>query len=147
MVLIRQLLQEKGNQVWTVDTKATVIDALKLMAEKGIGAVLVMDGERIEGIFSERDFARGVVTGECCFLEKAITDLMTGEVYCVSPDSSVEECMALMTSKRFRHLPVVAGGKLAGLISIGDIVKADLSEKEVAIRSLENYILGREYSG
>lgn len=142
MITVSQMLREKGKQVWSVSPSTTLGEALTLMAEKGIGAVLVMEGEKIEGIFSERDFARQAVSKSGCSLDTPVRDMMTSEVFYIGPDQTTEECMALMTEKHFRHLPVMVNGKLAGLISIGDIVKWTISDKDIHIRSLENYIMG-----
>jgi CBS domain-containing protein len=147
MITISQILKEKGNKVWTVVPSASIQEALQLMSEKGIGAVLVVDSTKVVGIFSERDFARHAVSKEGCTLDSPVSSMMTEEVYFIGPDHTTDECLALMTQKRFRHLPVMDGTKLVGLISIGDIIKWMLSEKDITIRSLENYILGREYSG
>lgn len=147
MITINQILQAKGSEVWSVSQDATLAEALQLMAEKEIGAVLVMDLDRVVGIFSERDFARHAVVGEGCTLQDTVSTMMTTEVYVISPDQTTEECMALMTRQHFRHLPVMDHGRLVGMITIGDIVKWMIEEKDVAIRGLENYILGRGYQG
>ncbi len=146
MITIQQILKEKGSEVWSVHPNTTLGDALVLMAEKDIGALLVMEGGEVTGIFSERDFARHAVSGGGCTLQDPVSKMMTDEVYYVSPDQTTDECMALMTQKHFRHLPVMENGKLAGIITIGDIVKWMNEEKDVTIRGLENYILGRDYN-
>lgn len=145
MATVQQLLQKKGTDVFSVPLNSTVHQALLLMSEKGCGAVIVLEGEEIAGIFSERDYARRVLS-ENCSMDMPIERFMTREVYAVSPNSSVDECMTLMTEKRFRHLPVVDKSKVVGVISIGDIVKDVIENKEVLIRSLENYIVGHEYN-
>ena len=119
-----------------------VYDALTLMAEKNLGAVLVMDGARIAGIFSERDYARKVTLKGKSSRETPVKEIMTQDVLFVRPGHSIEDCMALMTDKRIRHLPVMEGEKLMGVISIGDVVKAIISENKFVIKQLEDYISG-----
>lgn len=140
MTIVAQVLQEKGNTVWSVPPSATVYQALELMAEKGIGAVLVLDGEKIAGIFSERDYARKVDLKGKTSRATQVSEIMTPAVYYVQPHQTIEECMALMTAKRIRHLPVVDQGKLVGIISIGDVVRAMIADKEFMIQTLEKYI-------
>lgn len=147
MITIHQILKEKGSDVWSVHPNTTLGDALVLMSEKDIGAVLVMEAGEVVGIFSERDFARHAVSGGGCTLRDPVKNMMTDEVFYISPDKTTEDCMALMTEKHFRHLPVMEEGKLVGIITIGDIVKWMNEEKDVTIRGLENYILGRSYKG
>ena len=142
MITVRDILRQKGNQIWWVSPDRTVYDALKLMAEKNAGALLVLDGEKIAGIFSERDYARKIILKGKASKETSVEEIMTSEVTTVGPGQSVDECMALMTNKRIRHLPVFEGEKLVGLISIGDVVKAIISEREFIIKQLENYITG-----
>jgi CBS domain-containing protein len=113
-----------------------------LMAEQNVGALLVLDGEKIVGVFSERDYARKVILKGKASKETSVDEIMTSEVTTVHPGQSVEECMGLMTDKRIRHLPVLEGEKLAGLISIGDVVKAIISDREFIIKQLESYITG-----
>jgi CBS domain-containing protein len=145
MATVKQLLQKKGTSVYSVPLKSTVHQALTLMSEKGCGAVIVLDVEAIAGIFSERDYARKVLS-ENCSMEMPVDRFMTREVYVVSPDSSIDECMTLMTQKKFRHLPVVDKDQVVGVISIGDIVKDVIENKEIMIRSLENYIVGHDFN-
>jgi CBS domain-containing protein len=140
MKTVGQLLSMKGSDVWKVSPEASVLDALKLMAEKNIGAVLVLDGDDLVGIFSERDYARKVILEGKTSRETQVSDIMTSELAFVQPGQSMEECMVLMTNERIRHLPVMEGGRLVGLISIGDVVKAVISEQEFLIEQLENYI-------
>ena len=142
MYTVRQLLQEKGNDVWSIGPHATVYEALKLMADKNIGALLVMDKNKVVGIFTERDYARKVVLQGRSSKTTAVGELETVDVLYVNPDDSIENCMAIMTEKRLRHLPVMEKGKLVGLVSIGDIVKAVISDREFTIRELERYITG-----
>jgi len=142
MITVRDILRAKGQQVWWISPDATVFSALKLMAEKNIGALVVLDGEILAGIFSERDYARKVILKGKASKETFVREIMTSEVTTVRPSQLVDECMALMTDKRIRHLPVFEGEKLVGLISIGDVVKAVISEREFTIKQLESYITG-----
>jgi CBS domain-containing protein len=139
---IRELLDEKGTKVWSMSQDERVLDALALMAEKNIGAVLVIDGNRLVGIFSERDFTREVALRGRPALDMRVHEIMTSRPVCVGPNQSVDECMALMTDKRVRHLPVVDDERVLGLISIGDAVKATISEQQFMIEQLERYISG-----
>lgn len=145
MVTIRHLLQEKGKQVWSVAPEATLTDALRLMDEKDVGALLVLDKGRLVGILSERDFARKVAQADTLALSTPVSELMTDTVYYLTPDHTIDECMELMTVRRIRHLPVLEAGSLVGIISIGDVVKEIISDRDSTIRGLENYITGREY--
>ena len=147
MTTVRQILQNKGYDVWSVPPDATVYEALELMAEKNIGAVLVLDGERVAGIFSERDYARRVVLHGKSSKTTPIHEVMTSKVFYVRPDHTIEECMALMTDKRIRHLPVMENERLIGIISIGDVVKAMISQQQFIIEQLEHYITGGRIGG
>lgn len=138
----RDLLRVKGTDVWSVSPDATVYQALELMAEKNIGAVLVMDGDRVVGILSERDYARKVALEGKTSRDTKVRQIMTANPVGILPHRTVEECMALMTDKRVRHLPVVEGQRVIGLISIGDVVKDIISQQEFMIEQLENYITG-----
>ena len=142
MKTIRKLLDEKGDQVWSVSSTGSVYDALVLMAEKNIGAVAVMDDSRLVGIFSERDFTRNVVLQDRAAKDTKVSEVMTSRPVCVGPDQTMEECLALMTDKRVRHLPVVEHDRVMGLVSIGDAVKAVISEQQFTIEQLEQYISG-----
>jgi CBS domain-containing protein len=142
MKTVSQLLQMKGNEVWSIGPDALVIEALKLMAEKGIGALVVLEAGQVVGILSERDYARKVSLQGKSSKTTPVRQIMTEKVVYVRPDQTVEDCMALMTNKRIRHLPVLDGNQLAGVISIGDVVKAVISEQEFIIAQLENYITG-----
>lgn len=142
MTTVRQILRNKGDQVWWVDPDATVYAALELMAEKNIGAVLVMREGRLLGILSERDYARKVILLGRASATTLVRDIMSANVVCVRPDQTVAECMALMTVRRFRHLPVLEHGRIVGVISIGDVVKEVISEQQFIIEQLENYIIG-----
>jgi len=137
---IRQILDRKGRDVFSVAPDTTVYDALTLMAERNIGAVLVMRGEELAGIFSERDYARKIILLGRHSKDVPVTEIMTPKVVCIRPDQTADECMALMTEKRIRHLPVLDAGQLAGMVSIGDVVRAVISEQEFRIEQLENYI-------
>ena len=140
MKSIRQLLQAKGREVHSITPDARVFDALKLMAEKDVGALVVTEGGKLAGILSERDYARKVILHGKSSHDITVRDIMTGKVITVSLDHTVEECMALMTGKRIRHLPVMEGERLAGLLSIGDLVKEVIAEQEQTIKQLESYI-------
>ena len=142
MITVGHILQEKGNRIWSVPPDAMVFDALTLMAERNLGAVIVMDGARIAGIFSERDYARKVILKGKSSKESPVREIMTKDVLFVLPSHSIEDCMALMTEKRIRYLLVMEREQLIGLISIGDVVKAIISEHEFVIKQLENYIAG-----
>ena len=142
MTTVRTVLQAKKNELWSIHPDAVVFEALKIMAEKNIGALLVMQKETVVGIFSERDYARKIILKGESSRTTAVKDVMTSSVLTVNPEQSIDECMALMTEKHIRHLPVVENGKLIGLISIGDVVKAIISEHKYTIQQLENYITG-----
>lgn len=142
MKSVSQLLQTKGHQVWSINPEAYVIDALKMMAEKSVGALLVLEAGQVVGIISERDYARKVSLEGKSSKTTPVREIMTQKVVYVRPEQSIEECMALMTDKRIRHLPVLDGDRLIGVISIGDVVKAVISEQEFIIAQLENYITG-----
>jgi CBS domain-containing protein len=141
MKTVREVLEAKGRQVWAVSPDATVYEALRLMADKDVGAVLVLDeGEQVMGVLSERDYARQVILKGKTSRETPVREIMTARVAYVRPEHTLDHCMALMTDKRIRHLPVLEGGRLLGLLSIGDVVKAVLHEKQFTIEQLENYI-------
>lgn len=142
MHFVSELLQAKGHEVWSVTPDTSVYDSLKLMADKNVGALLVFDADKVVGVFSERDYARKVILEGKSSKELSVEEIMSPEVVSVNPSQSIDECMALMTNKRIRHLPVLEGNRLVGIISIGDVVKATISEWEVTITHLENYIKG-----
>jgi CBS domain-containing protein len=143
MKTVRQLLRAKGYDIWSVAPDDSVYDALKLMADKNVGAVLVTDAGDLVGILSERDYARKVILKGRTSRDTPVREIMTEKVVYVRPDQTTDECMALMTDKRVRHLPVIEDDRLIGIISIGDVVKAIISEQEFMIEQLENYITGR----
>jgi CBS domain-containing protein len=145
MLTVQQLLQNKGAQVWSIPPQATVYQALEIMADKDVGALLVMEGEQLVGIFSERDFARRGTLQNRLARETPVRDMMTPNVLYVRPDQTIEDCMALMTDKHIRHLPVLDRDRVAGVITIGDVVKAVISDQAFTIHELENYITGAGY--
>jgi CBS domain-containing protein len=142
----RDLLKSKTKEVWSISPQATVFDALKLMGEKEIGALVVMDKKnKVVGIITERDYARKVILRGKTSRETLVSEIMTpkSDMFTVKPDTSVEDCMVLITGKRIRHLPVFDGDQYVGLVSIGDVVKATISQKDVLIEHLSNYIAGK----
>jgi len=142
MQTVSQILRTKGNAVYSIHPEASVYEALRLLAEKDIGALLVEEGEKLVGIFSERDYARKVILHGKSSKETPIREVMTSRVIYVRPEQSLAECMALMTDKRVRHLHVIQAGQVIGVISIGDVVKEIIAGQEFVIKQLENYISG-----
>jgi len=143
MTTVAEILKTKAiAQVLRVAPDATVLDALRLMADKSVGALLVMDGEKIAGIFTERDYARKVVLLGRSSGDTPVSEIMTRAVRFVHPDQSTEECMALMTENRVRHLPVVQDGRVVGLVSIGDLVKHIITQQQFVFEQMEQYITG-----
>ncbi len=142
MTTVAQLLQGKGRAVWTVAPDATVYDALSLMADKNVGALVVLEETHVVGILSERDYARKVILKGKFSKDTLVHEIMTDKVYFVRPEQTIEECMALMTAERVRHLPVLEDDQLGGIISIGDVVRVVISDKEFLIKQLEHYITG-----
>ncbi len=142
MATVAQLLQAKGSDVWTIPPDASVYQAIELMAEKGVGALLVVEGTKLVGIVSERDYARKVILQGKSSRDTPVRAIMTDRVHYVGAEQTVEECMALMTAKRIRHLPVLTENRLAGIVSIGDLVKSVISDQEIRIQQLESYIAG-----
>lgn len=140
MKTVRHLLDDKGRQIWSVRPEDSVYSAIEMMASRGIGAVLVMEGAALHGILSERDYARKVILQGRTSRDTRVGDIMTPRVICIEPERSVEDAMALMTERRIRHLPVVVEGKVDGVISIGDVVRGVIDEKEFHIDQLEKYI-------
>jgi len=141
---VAAILRSKGYDIYYVSPDATVFEALKIMADNGVGALLVLDGEKLIGIMSERDYARKVILLGKSSREAKVREIMSDKVFYVQPHRTADECMALMINKRIRHLPVIDDGKLKGVISIGDVVKAVIDEKEFVIEQLEEYISGRK---
>ena len=142
MKFVDQLLDGKGRDVWSITPDATVYDALELMAKKRIGALVVLEGEELAGLFSERDYARKVILQGKSSKGTPVGDIMSRRVLCIGPEQTVQDCMALMTERRIRHLPVIADDRIVGLVSIGDVVKAVIAEQEEVIEHLEHYIMG-----
>jgi CBS domain-containing protein len=142
MITVRQLMRAKGSDVWHIAPDASVYDALKLMADKRVGALVVLDEAELVGIISERDYARKVILKEKSSMDTPVRDIMTEEVVCLGPEQSIQDCMALMTDRRIRHLPVLQDDRLVGIVSIGDVVKAIISQQEFMIEQLERYIEG-----
>jgi CBS domain-containing protein len=139
---VRQVLASKGSAVYSISPQTSVTEALDVMAEKNVGSVVVAAGDRLVGVFSERDYARKVRPCGEVKPETPVEDLMSCNVLTVSPTQTVEDCMSLMTDNRVRHLPVVERGKLVGIITIGDVVKAMLAEQQSTIQQLSSYIAG-----
>lgn len=139
---VKEILSEKGNEIWSTSPDTTVFDALKSMSEKGVGALVVLDDQNVVGVFSERDYARKVILEGKSSKNLPVEEIMTRRVVCVKPENTTDECMALMTDKHIRHLPVVVDDEIIGIISIGDVVKAIISQQEFVIEQLENYITG-----
>ena len=142
MKTVRDIREVKGRMVWSVDLGSTVFDALSLMAEKEIGALVVLDETRVAGIISERDYARKVILHGRASPTTRVEEIMTSHVAYTHLDQSIEECMAIMTDKRIRHLPVLQDGRLIGIISIGDLVKAIIADQKFMIEQLERYSTG-----
>ncbi|MBS1219641.1 MAG: putative signal transduction protein with domain [Proteobacteria bacterium] len=140
METVSQLLQAKGSLVLSVSPDTSVFEALKLMAEKNVGALLVMSDGRLRGIMSERDYARKVILLGKSSHELAVSDIMSDDVVSVTPAQTVDDCMALMSSHRVRHLPVIDNGRVVGVLSIGDLVKALIEMQQQTIQQLESYI-------
>jgi CBS domain-containing protein len=142
MLQVKHLLDEKGRNVYAISPGEPVLAAIRAMAEHGIGALLVLDGDILVGVISERDYARKIILNNRSSSDTPVRDVMTPTVITVSPADSVDTCMRLCTDSRVRHLPVVDGGKVVGVVSIGDLVKAVISEQGVQIEQLQRYIAG-----
>jgi len=141
---VAQILQRKGSDVWNVSPDTLVYRALQLMQDKGVGALVVLDAEgKVTGIISERDYARKVILEGRSSKETFTSEIMTKDLWVVKPETTVDECISLMTEKRVRHLPVLDKGKLVGLVSIGDVVKAIIKEQRIEIEYLNDYIMGK----
>jgi CBS domain-containing protein len=139
---VKNLLEQKGGNVWTISPDATVFDALAIMAEKDIGSLIVMDGDKLIGIVTERHYSRNVILKGKRSPTTLVKDIMDRNLIHVRPEQSVELCMALMTEKRVRHLPVLEGNKVVGVVSIGDLLKGIISKQKFVIDELEHYIHG-----
>ena len=142
MQTVNDILKSKGHDIWSIRPDDTVFDAVKLMADRSVGALLVMDGEKLVGIVTERDYARKIILEGKSSKGSSVSEVMTRKVLCVTPERTVDECMALMTDKRARHLPVLDHKHVVGVVSIGDLVKAMINEQQVLIDQLQHYITG-----
>ena len=142
MTTVRQLLDQKGRNIWSIHPDATVFDAIAKMAEKNVGSLVVMEGDEFVGIITERHYARNVVLKGKTSPETPVQDIMETHVVVARPEQSVDQCMALMSEKRVRHLPVFDGKKLIGIVSIGDLVKSTIGDQKFLIDQLEHYIRG-----
>ena len=142
MTTIKQILDTKGYAVWSIHPQESVFAAIQQMAEREVGALVVLEGDAVVGIISERDYARKVTLQGRSDHETAVRDIMTPHVICVRLDQSLEECMTIVTERRIRHLPVLDRGRLVGIISIGDLVKTIIAEQQFIIEQLEHYISG-----
>jgi CBS domain-containing protein len=140
MISVRQLLEQKGRQVFSIAPGAAVLEAIRMMAERHVGALLVMEGETLRGIVSERDYARKVILMGRSSADTPVRDIMSAPVITVQPEATVQTCMQIVTERRVRHLPVVDRGRVVGMVSIGDLVKAVMAEQQQQIEQLENYI-------
>jgi CBS domain-containing protein len=145
MAIVKNLLGNKGKTVWSVAPTTKTLDALKLLSEKDIGALLVMEGTKLLGIISERDFARRLAKSGVYDMDQPVQEVMITNVYYANLENSTEECMKLMTDKHIRHLPIIEKGKVVGMITIGDIVKEIIDNQKSTIKSLENYITGQSF--
>jgi CBS domain-containing protein len=139
---IEQVLHHKGRNVWSISPRITVLEAITVLAEKNVGAVLVMDGDKLAGMFSERDYTRKIILKGRSSRDTKVGEVVSSPVMTVSPDHTVEECMRLMTEHRVRHLPVIEGGRVVGVVSIGDLVNWTINAQTVAIEQMKNYISG-----
>ncbi len=142
MITIKELLKKKSGDIWSISPETSVYQALELMAQKEVGALLVIENDKLVGIFSERDYARKIILKGKASKDTAVGELMTTSVYYVTPDNTLEEAMALMTSKHIRHLPIMNQGKLVSIVTLGDVVKKIISEQKLTIDELENYVTG-----
>jgi CBS domain-containing protein len=144
MITVKRLLQAKGDEIWSTTRETSVFDALILMAEKNIGALMVLESGKLAGIFSERDYARKVILKGKSSKEVRVAEIMTEKVITVAPNHSIDECMKLMTDNHIRHLPVIDDQRLVGVIAIGDVLKAIIAEQQSTINQLEDYIKGKQ---
>ena len=145
MKTVKDILRAKGHDVWSITPDASVFEALTKMAHKDVGALTVMEGDQLVGIISERDYARKVILQGKTSRTTLVREIMSSPVICVRPQQTVGECMALLTGRRIRHLPVIEDNRVIGMISIGDLVKSIIAEQEFIIEQLENYISGAQY--
>jgi CBS domain-containing protein len=146
MLRIRNVLEKKGTDIWSVAPASTAYEALEIMADKNIGALMVVREGKLVGVFSERDYARKVILKGRLSKDTLIAELMTRDVYSVTPDDTIEECMALMSAAHCRHMPVLENDQLIGVVSIGDIVNAIIDDQDIKIQDLKNYISGGYYA-
>lgn len=142
MKTIKQLIDEKGNNIYSISPEAFVYEALELMAQKDIGALVVTESNKLVGIFSERDYARKIVLKGKTSKDSKVGELMVKGIYYIHPNKTVQDCMVLMTEKKIRHVPVIENDSLIGIVSIGDVVKAIIKQQRATIKDLENYITG-----
>lgn len=147
MITVGELLDSKGHGIWSLTPEDTVFDAIILMDEKGVGALAVVKGEALVGMISERDYARQVILKGRSSKETKVNDIMSSQVYYTFPSQTVDDCMVVMSERRIRHLPVLKGDELIGMVSIGDLVKEIIAEQKFIIDQLEHYIAGDEYRG
>jgi len=145
MITIRDILNEKGNRIYSVSTEQTVYESLEKMAAHNVGAVLVMEGDKLEGIFTERDYMKKIILQDRASATTRIKDVMTTNPVCVTPTDTVENGLAIITQRRLRHLPVIDAGKVVGIVSIGDLVKKKISDLTATIKTLNDYIAGQGY--
>ena len=143
MTTVQRLLQNKGHTVWSITPDASVFEAVQLMADKRVGALMVVERNELVGVISERDYAREIVLKDRVSRDTPVSAIMTQRVLYVRPQQTLEECMALMTDKHLRHLPVLDDGRLVGVVSMRDVVKDLIAEKEFLIEQMENYITDR----
>ena len=140
MRTVKNILKGKISEIWSIAPDATVYDAIHLLAEKEIGALLVLDGDELVGVISERDYARQIILKDKSSRETLVRDIMTSDVITTSPENDIGDCMTSMTVKRIRHLPVIDAGKIIGVLSIGDLIRAIIAEQQSTIVDLEKYI-------
>jgi CBS domain-containing protein len=146
LTTVRDILRTKGTDLWFVNPETHLIDALKLMAVKDVGALLVLEDKAVAGIISERDFVRRIALKEQCTLDDPVSEMMTPDVITVNPSQDIEECMEMMTEEHIRHLPVVENGIPIGMVSIGDVIKSIITSHEFTIEQMEKYISGSSYN-
>ena len=142
MITIEKILNNKDKQIWSVEPKTSIFEALKIMSDKEVGALLVLEDEKLVGIFSERDYARKVILKGKSSKNTQVGELMTKKVLYIDPEKTINDCMVIMTAKHVRHLPVIENDKVIGMVTIGDVINQIISEQEFTIKHLENYITG-----